>query len=90
MFGFIAAIVIAFTASWELTLVLVVIFPILGSAAYLQFRSLRGRSQKNKKKLEGSGRTTVESIENIRTVAGLGVEERFFSTYVEQLKGPFK
>ena len=69
---------------------LVVVFPIIGAVAYLQFRSLRGRSEKNKKKLEGSGKTTVESIENIRTVAGLGVEERFFSTYVEQLRGPFK
>ena len=90
MFGFIAALLIAFTASWELTFVLMFIFPVLGTVAYLQVRAMRGRSQKNKEQLEGSGHTTVESIDNIRTVAGLGVEDRFFASYVRQLQGPFR
>ena len=90
MFGFVTAIIIALIASWELTLVLMFVFPVLGSVSYLQLKFIAGRSAKNKKKQESSGQTAVESIENIRTVAGLGVEDRFFDKYVQLLKGPFK
>ena len=88
--GLIAAIVIAFSASWELTFVLMFAFPVLALAGYFQIRLLAGRSHKNKKRMEESGQTAVESIDNIRTVAGLGVEPRFFDRYYNQLKGPFK
>ena len=90
MFGLITAVVIALTATWELTLVVMFVFPVLGTVAFLQLRFIAGRSGKNKKRQESSGQTVVESIENIRTVAGLGVESRFFDTYVELLQAPFK
>ena len=90
IFGLITAVVIALTASWELTLVVMFVFPVLGTVSFLQLRFIAGRSAKNKKRQEGSGQTAVESIENIRTVAGLGVEYRFFDKYVQLLKGPFK
>ena len=66
------------------------IFPVLGTVAFLQVKFIAGRSVKNKKRQEASGQTAVESIENIRTVAGLGVEDRFFDRYVRLLKAPFK
>ena len=90
MFGFVAALVIAFTASWELTLVLMFVFPLLGTVAYLEVRAQRGRSEENKEQLEGSSYTTVESINDIHTVAGLSIEERFLASYVQQLRGPFR
>ena len=65
-------------------------FPVLALAGYFQIRLLRGRSQKNKKKMEESGQTAVESIDNIRTLAGLGVEPRFYNKYSDLLLGPFK
>ena len=88
--GLIAAVGIAFSASWELTLVLMAAFPALAIAGYFQIRLLAGRSQKNKKRMEESGKTAVESIDNIRTVAGLGVEPRFYNRYYDLLRGPFK
>ncbi len=90
IFGFIVAIVIAFTASWELSFVLITCFPVLGAVGFLQLRVQGGKVQKNKKAYEGSGETAVESIENIRTVAGLGVETRFYNQYYLQLRGPFR
>ena len=90
IFSFITAVIIAFIASWELTFVLVFVFPVLASVTYLQLKFIAGRSAKNKKRQEASGQTAVESIENIRTVAGLGVEDRFYDEYVQLLKGPFK
>ena len=69
---------------------LMVAFPVLAVAGYFQIRLLAGRSQKNKKRMEQSGQTAVESIDNIRTVAGLGVEPRFYTKYYDLLKGPFR
>ena len=90
IFGLIAAIIIAFEASWELSLLMIVAFPIIGTVAFFQIRLLAGRTQKNKKRLEKSGQTAVESIDNIRTVAGLGVEGRFLDRYRNLLVGPFR
>ena len=86
----IVAVVIGFSASWELTLVLIFCFPVLIAVGFLQLRVQAGKAHKNKKAYESSGETAVESIENIRTVAGLGVEERFYDRYYHQLRGPFK
>ena len=44
----------------------------------------------NKKTLEESGQIVVESIDNIRTVAGLGLEDKFYNQYISQLDGPLR
>ena len=90
LFGFVATILICFTASWELTFIFILVFPILGSFTFLQVRLLAGRMQKNKAILEASGSTVVESVTNMRTVVGLGVEDRFYNKYKDLLQGPFK
>ena len=82
--------IIALIASWELTLVVMFIFPVLIIVAFLQLKFIAGGGAKNKKRQEASGQTAVESIENIRTVAGLGVEYRFIDKYVQLLQEPFK
>lgn len=69
---------------------LIIAFPVLGVAGFFQVRVLSGRAQKNKKRLEEAGQVAVESIDNIRSVAGLALEHRFFSKYDQLLKGPFK
>ena len=88
--GFVTAILIAFTASWELTLILVLCFPVLGTFSFLQIRFLAGRTAKNKKKLEESGKTAVESIDNIRTVVSLGIEGSLAEKYNSLLQYPFE
>lgn len=90
IFGAIAATIIAFVASWELSFLMIMLFPLAGSLSFLKIRLLAGRAQKNKQRLEHSGQTAVESIDNIRTVAGLGVEEKFYHRYCSLLKGPFR
>ena len=65
-------------------------FPVLGAFGFLQFRLLAGRTAKNKKKLEESGKTAVESIDNVRTVVSLGVEETFITRYKNLLQYPFE
>ena len=66
------------------------VFPIFTAEIYLQVKFVAGRSTKNKKRQEASGQIAVESIENIRTVAGLGAEDQLCDKYVQLLKGSFK
>ena len=88
--GLIAALAVGFSSSWELTLVLMFGFPLLFLAGYIQIRLLSGRAQKNKKSIEGSGQIAAESVDNIDTVASLGIEPRFYSRYENLLSGPFR
>ena len=90
LFGFVAAVLIAFEASWELTLLFLLAFPIVGSFSFIQTRLSVGLIQKNKAKLEASGSSVVDSVTNMRTVVGLGVEDRFYSNYTKLLQGPFE
>ena len=48
------------------------------------------RTQMDKSKLEASVYTMLESVINIRTVVGLGAEDRFYNNYTRLLLGPFK
>ena len=88
--GFLAAIIVSFIANWELTLLLMVAFPILIVFGYIELRLVVGRSIKNKKKMENAGQIAVESIENIRTIVALAVEPKYIERYEQQIKGPFR
>ena len=89
-FGILTVAVISFIASWELSLVLLFCFPTLLSEGFLQYSFLSGGTAKNKKKLEESGKTAVESIDNVRTVVSLGIEETFITRYKNLLQYPFE
>jgi len=89
VFGFIAAVIIAFTASWELSLIVMLCFPVLAMVGFFQLRLLRSRSEKNKNSTETVRQVAMEFFNNIHTVAELGVEERLYRSYVSQLQGPF-
>ena len=90
IFGLVVALIVAFTASWELTFILMLCFPVLVAVGFFQIRLIAGKAQKNKKGLENAGQIAVESIDNIRTVVSLSVEPRFYESYQEQIKIPFK
>ena len=88
--GFVCAMVIAFEASWLLSVVLFFCFPMLACVGYLQIKLQQGRSAKNKHLMEGSGKIFVEATDQIRTVSSLGMELNFAERYDECLKPAFK
>ena len=88
--GLITAIAVGLSASWELTLVFMFAFPPVFLATIFQVRLLSGRAQQNKKSIEESGQIAAESIDNIDTVASLGIEPLFRSRYENLLSGPFR
>ena len=85
----ITALVIALAASWILTFVAFSVLPFLVIAALVQTKLLQGRSNRNKLLTAESAKTANEAIDNIRTVASLGLEDKFIKMYQEQLHPPF-
>lgn len=75
------ALIIAFVYSWIMTLFMIAIVPVIVMGAIFQSQVLNRNIARNKKALENAGMVAVDSIENIRTVAALGVEETFSSQY---------
>ncbi len=54
-----------------------------------QIKLLQGRSNKNKLLAAESSKTANEAIDSIRTVASLGIEDKFLEIYEDQLRPPF-
>ena len=86
----IIVLVISFVYSWVLSLVILGIVPILMVSGVLQLKALSGFATSSKKALENAGKVAVDSIENIRTVAALGIEDPFFNMYKGLVNKPYK
>ncbi|KAJ2572927.1 hypothetical protein GGH95_004084, partial [Coemansia sp. RSA 1836] len=82
------ALVIAFTNSWHLTLIVLCCWPLQGFAQFLQARSVWGSAFRTKRAYERSGQAAAESIRNIRTVATLRREETFIKSFNEHNSVP--
>ncbi|CAI8010328.1 ATP-dependent translocase ABCB1 [Geodia barretti] len=77
----ILALVIAFVYSWVMTLFMVAVIPFIIAGGVFQTAVLNKNIARNKKALENAGMVAFDSIENIRTVAALGVEGNFYQQY---------
>ncbi|CAH1796934.1 unnamed protein product [Owenia fusiformis] len=85
-----AGIIIAFVFGWRLALVMMGFVPVLAIAGVMEVRVLSGVAGGDKKALENAGKIALEALENIRTIAALTKEEKFYSMYYEKLKAPYK
>ena len=88
--GMLLALIIAFVYSWVLTLIILGVVPVMMVAGALQLKVFTGHATSSKKALENAGKVAVDSIENIRTVASLGVEDNFFGQYRALVRKPYK
>ena len=85
VFSLLLSLAIAFAYSWTLTFIIIGFVPLVMAAGALQVRAVTGFTKRNKKDLEEAGKIAVESIENIRTVAGLNREDTFYELYSTQV-----
>uniref|UniRef100_A0A7N6B0Q5 ATP-binding cassette, sub-family B (MDR/TAP), member 4 n=1 Tax=Anabas testudineus TaxID=64144 RepID=A0A7N6B0Q5_ANATE len=86
------SVIISFVYSWEMTLLILAVVPIMAMAGAAEIKLLTGHAAKDKKELEKAGKVSIatEAIENIRTVASLNREPKFESLYEENLEVPYK
>ena len=88
--GLTLAIGIAFAFSWLVTLVLLAFVPVIFVSGAIRLKITLGHTNKIKKNLETAGKLAVDSINNIRTVASLVVEDKFCSLYSIEVTRIFK
>ena len=84
------ALVVALAYSWLLTLVILGLVPVIMIAGAFETTIFTHHAKRVKENLEKAGKLAVESIENIRTVASLTVEEKFYEMYTAEVTRPYK
>ncbi|XP_065187026.1 ATP-dependent translocase ABCB1-like [Sycon ciliatum] len=82
----IAALVISFIASWQLTLLLLAVIPLVGVGAAVQTKALAGFSSAKKPEQLEAGKLAIEFVDNVRTVVALGLEDRAVARYMKVLE----
>ncbi|XP_071480566.1 ATP-dependent translocase ABCB1-like [Diadema antillarum] len=86
----IAAICIGFIYGWKLALLIFASLPILALSAGLEMKILQGSHEKDAALIEEAGKIAAESIENVRTVASLNLEDTMIRKYAEQMENPYR
>lgn len=81
---------IAFSGSWQLTLVVLACAPFIIVASAFDMRMHHGYSDKTKKAYEESGQIAAEAIKEIRTVASLNKEQYFEEKFGDNILRPHK
>jgi len=79
---------LAFTYSWQMTLVMIAAFPLmaLGSASQI----LLFKDQSDQESIAKAGKTVTEAIGGIRTVASFTMENRLVDLYEDLMRAPLK
>merc|ERR1719328_170049 len=88
--GIVIAVVLGLVYSWQLGLVCSIFLPLTIFAVILEQRIIIGADSIEKVAFEKSAKLAIEAITNIRTVAGLRVEQKYSDMYKEQLSVPFE
>ncbi|KAK3580598.1 hypothetical protein CHS0354_002696 [Potamilus streckersoni] len=75
------ALAIAFFYSWKLTLVILSFMPVMIAVGTIQGRLINRLSKSDKRLVEEAGQIFFQSIDNMRTVVSLTIEEMFLLKY---------
>ncbi|KAL2917729.1 hypothetical protein HK105_202602 [Polyrhizophydium stewartii] len=86
----VAGLTIAFNSSWQLSLVIVGLIPLIGFAGYFQLQALVGFGKKTREAYEGAGQTATEAIGAVRTLLMLTQEMTFYRRFLDQIRTPHR
>ncbi|KAF6167198.1 hypothetical protein GIB67_029836 [Kingdonia uniflora] len=86
----IAGVVISFTASWQLALIILALLPLVGVNGYIQMQFLKGFSGDAKRMYEEASQVANDAVGSIRTVASFCAEEKVMALYKKKCDGPMK
>ena len=84
------SIVIAFIMSWVVALVVLPAFPLMILGGYIQLVLTKRYTDQRNGLIEDSAKVAIEAIENVYTVATLGIETRLVRKYDNLLELPLK
>ncbi|KAH7513544.1 hypothetical protein FEM48_Zijuj12G0211500 [Ziziphus jujuba var. spinosa] len=86
----VAGLVVAFSASWQVTLIILLMLPLQGLNGYAQVKFMTGFSADAKKMYEAASQVANEAAGSIRTVASFCAEEKVMELYEKKCEGPMK
>ncbi|KAL3832923.1 hypothetical protein ACJIZ3_007659 [Penstemon smallii] len=86
----IVGLAIAFEASWQLSLIVLAMIPLIVFNGYVKAKSLKGFSKDAKVKYEEASQVANDAVGNIRTVASFCTQERIIETYTKKCEVPTK
>jgi len=86
--SFISGMIIAFIASWQLTLVSLAVSPLMVLAGMMQAKFNQGFSAATDDAYKESATYVAEAVCNMRTVASFGKEENLLAGYGKKLNKP--
>lgn len=75
---------------WKLGLVTASFTPLILIAMFFERRNTSGKNDSRDKALQKSTRIAVEAVGNVRTVASLGLEDKFHHIYIAELLPNYK
>ncbi|KAF9669198.1 hypothetical protein SADUNF_Sadunf14G0082900 [Salix dunnii] len=85
-----AGVVIAFTACWQLALIILVLIPLVGLNGIIQLKFMKGFSADAKMMYEEASQVANDAVGSIRTVASFCAEEKVMQLYKKKCEGPMK
>ncbi|KAK4407429.1 ABC transporter B family member 11 [Sesamum angolense] len=86
----IAGLIIGFGASWELSLVILVMLPLIGLNGYLHMKFITGFSADTKKLYEDATQVASNAVGSVRTVASFCAEEKVMKLHQEKCEAPVR
>ncbi|KAL8527119.1 hypothetical protein ACS0TY_005115 [Phlomoides rotata] len=81
---------IAFSASWQLSLIILAMIPLIGLSGYFQIKFMKGFSADAKVMYEQASQVANDAVGSIRTVASFCAEEKVMGMYKNLCEGPKK
>ncbi|KFK30733.1 hypothetical protein AALP_AA6G020200 [Arabis alpina] len=82
--------IIAFSASWEVAVIILVMIPLTGINGYVQLKLLKRFSADAKTKYEEASQVANDAVGSIRTVASFCAEEKVIEMYKKRCEDPIK
>nr|GMD91548.1 ABC transporter B family member 11-like [Ipomoea batatas] len=86
----ILGLVIAFRASWQLSLFSFIMFPLIGANIYVEAKHTKGFSTDTKMLYEDATQVANDAVGNMRTVASFCAEEKVMELYNTKCEKPKK
>ncbi|XVF80463.1 hypothetical protein PTKIN_Ptkin15bG0075900 [Pterospermum kingtungense] len=86
----VAGLVIAFVASWQLALIVLALFPLIGIEGYIQMKIMKGFSADAKLMYEEASQVANDAVGGIRTIASFCAEEKVMRLYERKCEHPMK
>ncbi|XP_030460439.1 ABC transporter B family member 11-like [Syzygium oleosum] len=86
----VAGLVIAFVASWQLALIILVLIPLIGVSGFVQVKFMTGFSADAKMMYEEASQVATDAVGSIRTVASFCAEEKIMQLYEKKCEGPMR